>query len=157
MGIPPGISQTLLPQDDLNVVELVNFSVSVRKSSLTLLSQPDSELFSKIASRIAGEEHFAFLRMLSIPTVTELKILEERLEKVSEIEVDDEEKPKSLVYPLVNTGSSNIWLPFWVLEYWSKMHEIAQNKDHWGPAIAWLKWKKSPDSEAAMNILKEVP
>jgi hypothetical protein len=156
MGIPPGISQVLLPQDDLNVVELLKFSITVGKSSptRTLLAQPDSELFSKTASRITGEEHVAFLHTLSIPTITELGILEERLEKVSK-KVDEEEKPKSLVYPLVNAGSSNIRLPLWILEYWSRLHEIAVDKELWGPAIAWLKQKKS-DSEA-VNILKEVP
>jgi hypothetical protein len=159
MGIPPGISEVLLPQDDLNVVELVNFSLlSTGKSSPgpTLLALPDSELFSKIASLITGEEHVAFLHTLSIPTVTELGMLEERLEKVSdsENEVDDKEKPKSLVYPLVTHSSSNIRLPLWVLEYWSKVHEIAQNKGHWGPAIAWLKQKKSPET---INILRDVP
>jgi hypothetical protein len=59
MGIPPEISEVLLPQDDLNVVELLNFSVTVGKSSPALLAQPDSDLFSKIASRITG--YFLFL------------------------------------------------------------------------------------------------
>ena len=153
MGIPTGISEVLLPQDNLNVVELLNFSVSIGTSSPTLLALPDSKLFSKITSLITGEAHVAFLHTLSIPSVVELGILEERLEKVSENEVDDEEKPQSLVYPIV-TGSSNIRLPLWVLEYWRKLHEIAQNKDHWGPAIAWLKRMKSPET---VNILKEVP
>ena len=53
----------------------------------------------------------------------ELEILEERpgLKKLSEKAVDDEDKPKSLVYPLVNAGSSNIRLPLWLLEYWRKV------------------------------------
>ena len=157
MGIPPGIAQVLLPQDDLNVVELANFSITIGKSSPALLAQPDSELFSKIASCITGKEHVAFLHTLSIPTIMELEILDERLKKLSEKEVDDEDKPKSLVYPLVNAGSSNIRLPLWVLEYWSKVHDVAHNKDRWGPAIAWLKQKKGPDTEAMVNILKEVP
>jgi hypothetical protein len=155
MGIPPGISEVLLPQDDLNVVELVNFSISesIGKSSPTLLALPDSELFSKIASLITGEGHVAFLHTLSIPTVTELGMLEDRLEKVSE---NDEEKPKSLVYPLVTPSYSNIRLPLWVLEYWRKVHEIAQNKGHWAPAIDWLKQKNLKSAET-INILRDVP
>ena len=154
MGIPPGISEVLLPRDDLNVVELINFAVSIPKSCPSLLAMPDSKVFSKISSVITGEEHVSFLHTLSIPTITELETLEERLEKVLENELDDEEKPKSLVYPLVTANSSNIRLPLWVLEYWRKTHEIAWNKSHWGPAIAWLKQKKSQE---AINILRSVP
>ena len=124
MGIPPGISEVLLPQDDLNVVELINFSVSIPKSCPSLLAMPDSKVFSKIASVITGEEHVSFLHTLSIPTITELETLEERLKKVLENELDDIEKPKSLVYPLVTANSSNIRLPLWVLEYWRKTHKI---------------------------------
>lgn len=157
MNIPAGIYEVLLPQDDLNVVDLIDFTISLGKNSApngpNLLAMPDSELFSKIASLITSEEHVAFLHSLSFPTVMEVEILQERLEKVSENKVD-EEKPKSLVYPLSTTNSPNIRLPLWVLEYWRKSHRVVEHKGHWGPAIAWLKWKKSQET---IDILREVP
>lgn len=131
MSIPLGISKILLPQDDLNVIDLVNFAISTgstdTKSAPNLLDIPDSQLFSKIASLITSEEHVTFLRTLSIPTAIQVELIQQRLEKASE----DEEKPKSLVYPLSITPSSNIRLPLWVLEYWSKTYEIVDSKDRW--------------------------
>jgi hypothetical protein len=91
------VSQVTPPDES---IEMVQYSISTAsgKSCPTLLALPDSKLFSKIASLITGEEHVAFLHTLSIPTIIELGILEERLEKVSGNEENDEEKPKSLVY-----------------------------------------------------------
>ena len=62
MSIPSDISKVLLPQDDLNVVDLVDFTISKgTKSAPDLLVMQDSELFSKIASVITSEKHVAFL------------------------------------------------------------------------------------------------
>ena len=151
MSIPPGISEVLLPRDDLNVVDLT-LSIGT-KSAPDLLAMPDSELFSKIASLITSEEHVTFLRSLSIPTAMQVEMIQERLENLSK-DATNEEKPKSLVYPLSATPSPNIRLPLWVLEYWSKTHKIVENKDHWGPAIAWLKQKKNQE---VIDILRELP
>ena len=154
MSIPLGISKILLPQDDLNVIDLVNFAISTgstdTKSAPNLLDIPDSQLFSKIASLITSEEHVTFLRTLSIPTAIQVELIQQRLEKASE----DEEKPKSLVYPLSITPSSNIRLPLWVLDYWRKTYRIVENKDRWGSAIARLKQKKNQE---VINLLRELP
>ena len=154
MSIPPDISKVLLPQDDLNVVDLVDFTISKgTKSAPDLLVMQDSELFLKIASVITSEKHVAFLHSLAIPTAMQVGLIQERLEKVSE----DEEIPKSLAYPLSAThspGSPNIRLPLWILEYWSKTYKAVESKDCWGPAIARLKQRKSQE---VIDILRELP
>ena len=96
MGIPQGISEVLLPQDDLNVVDLIDFAIPVGKNAPDLLAMDDPTLFSEFNSLITGKGHVSFLHSLSIPTAREVEILQERLEKVSENK-EDEEKTKSLI------------------------------------------------------------
>ena len=80
MSIPPDISKVLLSQDDLNVVDLVDFTISKgTKSAPDLLVMQDSELFSKIASVITSEKHVAFLHSLAIPTAMQVRLLQEKL------------------------------------------------------------------------------
>ena len=50
MGIPSGISEVLLPQDDLNVVDLIDFAIPQGKHAPDLLAMDDSALFSKTGS-----------------------------------------------------------------------------------------------------------
>lgn len=155
MGIPLGISEVLLPQDDLNVVDFIDFVIPLGEHTPDLLAMDDSTLFSKIGSLITNKEHVSFLHSLSIPTARDVEVLQERLEKLSE-DVAEQEKPKSLVYPLPNpiTTSPSIRLPLWVLDYWSKAHTILEQKDLWRPAIAWLKQKKN---HGIINALRQVP
>ena len=68
MSIPPGISVVLLPRDDLNVIDLVDFTISSigTKSAPDLLAtgMTDSKLFLKTASLITSKriasEHVIF-------------------------------------------------------------------------------------------------
>ena len=107
MGIPPGISEILLPQDDLNVVDLVDFAIPIGKHTPDLLALDNNTLFSKIESLITCKKHISFLHSLSIPTAAYIVILLERLENATE-NPDDQEKPKSIVYPLPTTSCPNI-------------------------------------------------
>jgi len=150
MGIPPGISEILLPQDNLNVVDLIDFAIPLGKHGPDLLALDNSTLFSKTRSLITSKEHVSFLNSLSIPTAVDVEFLQERLENMSE----NEEKPQSLVYPLPTATSPSIRLPLWVLEYWSKAHEVLEQKEFWIPAVAWLKQRKNHE---ALNTLRQVP
>ena len=134
MGIPHGISEILLPRNDLNVVDLVNFAIPLGKHAPDLLALDDSTLFSKTGSLITSKEHVSFLHSLSIPTAMDVEFLQERLENVSK----DEEKPQSLVYPLPTATSPSIRLPLWVLEG----PQSSEQKEFWIPAVAWLKQRK---------------
>ena len=49
MDIPPGISEVLLPQDNLNVVDFIDFMIPLGEHTPDLLALDDSTLFSKIA------------------------------------------------------------------------------------------------------------
>jgi hypothetical protein len=153
MGIPLGISEILLPRDDLNVVDLLDFAIPIGKHAPELLDLDDNTLFSKIGSLITCEKHISFLHSLSIPTAADIEILLERLENAAE-NADDQEKPKSLVYPLPTATSPNIRLPLWVLEYWRKVHVVLLQKDFWSPAVTWLKLKKNHE---VVNALRQVP
>lgn len=101
MSIPPAISEALLPQDDLNVVDFIDFVIPLGEHTPDLLAMDDSTLFSKIGSLITNKEHVSFLHSLSIPTAGDVEVLQERLEKLSNNEaMPVQERPKSLVYPL---------------------------------------------------------
>jgi hypothetical protein len=155
MSIPLGISEILLPQDDLNVVDLVDFLIPTMlgKHAPDLLALDNNTLFSKIGSLITSEKHISFLHSLSIPTAADIEIILERLENAAE-NPDDQEKPKSLVYPLPTATCPNIRLPLWVLEYWRRVHVILVQKDSWSPAVTWLKRKKNYE---VINALRQVP
>ena len=86
MGIPSGISEVLLPQDDLNVVDLIDFAIPQGKHAPDLLAMDDSALFSKTGSLITSKEHVSFLHSLSIPTAVDVEVLQDRLENVSNIQ-----------------------------------------------------------------------
>jgi len=152
MGITSGISEVLLPQDDLNVVDLIDFAIPQGKHAPDLLAMDDSALFSKTGSLITSKEHVSFLHSLSIPTAVDVEVLQDRLENVSNNEAD-QGKPKSLVYPLPTSTSSSIRLPLWVLDYWSKAHKILKQKDSWIPAILWSKQKKNHEVIEALRRL----
>jgi len=112
MAIPQGISEVLLPQDNLNVVDLMDFAIPLGENVPDLLVMDDPTLFSEISSLITGKEHVSFLHSLSIPSVREVEILQDRLENMSKNK-EDEEKIKSLVYPLSNHTAPSIRLPLW--------------------------------------------
>ena len=42
MGIPPGISEVLLPRDDLNVLEFIDFVIPLGEHTPDLLAMDDS-------------------------------------------------------------------------------------------------------------------
>ena len=157
MSISPAISEALLPQDDLNVVDFIDFVIPLDEHTPDLLAMDDSTLFSKIGSLITNKEHVSFLHSLSIPTAGDVEVLQEWLEKLSKNEaMPVQERPKSLVYPLptLTTTSLSIWLPLWILNYWSKAHTIPKQKDIWRPAIAWSKLKKNHE---IINALWQLP
>jgi len=64
MGIPPGISEVLLPQDDLNVLDFIDFVIPLGEHTPDLLAMDDSTLFSKIGSLITNKEHVSFHQFL---------------------------------------------------------------------------------------------
>ena len=157
MSIPPAISEALLPQDNLNVVDFIDFVIPLGEHTPDLLAMDNSTLFSKIGSLITNKEHVSFLHSLSIPTAGDVEVLQERLEKLSKDEaIPVQERPKSLVYPLLTptTTSPSIRLPLWILNYWSKAHTIPKQNDIWRPAIAWLKLKKNHE---IINALRQLP
>ena len=55
MGILPGISNVLLPRDDLNVLDFIDFVISLGKHTPDLLAMDDSTLFLKIGSLITNK------------------------------------------------------------------------------------------------------
>ena len=77
MGIPPGISEVLLPRDDLNVLDFIDFVIPLGEHTPDLLAMDDSTLFSKIGSLITNKEHVSFLHSLSIPTARDVEVLQE--------------------------------------------------------------------------------
>jgi hypothetical protein len=78
MAIPSKIAETLLPKNDLNVVDLCHFSIPKDKDCPDLLSLSNKEIFSATASMVT-DGYIAFLQSLLMPTTLQVEILQERL------------------------------------------------------------------------------
>jgi hypothetical protein len=153
MPIPSSVSQILLPKSDLNVLDLSHFSVPgsprLDRPAL-LLSYPDAELFSNLASMV-GEDHVAFLQSLPMPSSKEVEILELRFVKYKDTDTCKNNPIQSILY---RHNALDIRLPLWVLEYWKAANEVHEEKLNWEPAIEWLRRKKHYE---AIGLLSQIP
>jgi hypothetical protein len=153
MPIPSSVSQILLPKSDLHVLDLSRFSVPSSPridGPALLLSYPDAELFSNLASML-GEDHVAFLQSLPMPSSKEVELLEVRYVKHRDSDSHKNNPIQSILY---RHNALDIRLPLWVLEYWKAANEVYEEKLRWEPAIEWLKRKKHYE---AIGLLSQVP
>ena len=145
MAIPSKIAETLLPKNDLNVVDLCHFSIPKDKDCPDLLSLSNKEIFSATASMVT-DGYIAFLQSLPMPTTLQVEILQERL--------NDYKKEISVQSLSYCYRVSILRLPLWVLDYWMEANIILEQKQKWSPAIDWLKRRKEHE---AIRLLTELP
>jgi hypothetical protein len=147
LGIPESIHKTLLPNPNLNVIDLTSFPTPPHNTPLNLLMLPNAELFSDMATCITGPDNVPFLQSLGMPAVWDIPDLQERALHMGT------QGQQSLCYPLGKT-CQHVRLPFWVLEFWDEAHKVADAKEQWHSAITWLKEHKRQD---ILSLLTGLP
>ncbi|KAF8908656.1 hypothetical protein CPB84DRAFT_1822166 [Gymnopilus junonius] len=123
-AIPLSISEILIPEDSLNVVDLSTFPVPSDKNAPKLLDLTDDMLFLETASLIQDEQRVAFLQSLAMPTGEETLEIRKR----RGVALEANQTIQSLVYP---HGNMDICLPLWIVEYWLEANYILEAKIQW--------------------------
>jgi hypothetical protein len=143
-NIPAYVKGTILPPDNLNVLEIVSVATPpVTNPPALLLIE---ELFSKNSSIIQDATAACILLGLCIPSTEDLQELKTRAYEAKRSGFI------SFFYPV--RSMSTIQLPLWVLDFWEAAHQVINSKAVWNTAIQWI---RSKGELRALTLFEQLP
>jgi hypothetical protein len=143
-NIPEYVKGTILPPDNLNVLELVSIATPPVTNPPALLLIEN--LFSKNPSVIQDATAAHVLLGLSIPGT---EVLQELKNRACEAKRNGF---ISFLYPV--RSMTNLQLPLWVLDFWEAAHQVINSKSVWNTAIQWI---RSKGELRALTLFEQLP
>jgi hypothetical protein len=140
----PEYAKTILPPDNLNILEIVSFATPPITNPPNLLLNED--LFSKKPSVIQDATTARVLLSLCIPSTKDLQELKIRAYEAKRNGFI------SFFYPV--RSMSTLQLPLWVLDFWQAAHRVINSKSVWNSAIQWI---RSKGEFRALTLFEQLP
>jgi len=146
LAIPVQIADVLVPKENLNIIDLLEYNIPLIDYTLNLQSLPSTNLLSNLPSSTANVDQALLLHTLAMPSKEEIEALQHLFLKPYQ----------SFIYPnqKKHAPGNGIRLPFWVLDYWTICHKVSKEKQIWAQAIAWL---KQGNQSSIINALGGIP
>lgn len=143
-NIPEYVKGTILPPDNLNVLEIISIATPPVTNPPALLLIEN--LFSKNSSVIQDATAARVLLGLSIPGTEDLQELKNRACEAKK------NGCISFLYPV--RPMTNLQLPLWVLDFWEVAHQVINSKSVWNTSIQWI---RSKGELRALTLFKQLP
>ena len=146
LAIPVQITDVLVPKENLNILDLLEYNIPLINYTLNLQSLPPTNLLSNLPSSMANVDQALLLHTLAMPSKEEIEALRCLFLEPYQFFIYPNQKK--------HAPENGIRLPFWVLDYWIICHEVSQEKQIWAQATAWL---KQGNQLAIINALGGIP